>query len=180
MIAFVQIVVRLLADLSALVLLALRPRRSIEAENLVLRRQITLYKERGIMPRRIDAATRMSLALLSRCCDWRSCLTIVRSETVIRWHRVGWRLFWRYISRPGRPPITLELRDLIRRMAAENPLGVKSGSPTNCCSNSAFEYHRARSVSTCRSDHPVAPAGVKVGLHFCAITPRRYWPVISW
>jgi hypothetical protein len=89
MIAVIQTVVRLLAELGALVLVILRPRRSIEAENLVLRRQIALYKERGIKPRRIDAATRMSLAWLSRCCDWRSCLTIVRRETVIRWHRAG-------------------------------------------------------------------------------------------
>ena len=40
----------------------------------------------------------------------------------MRWHRAGWRLFWRYKSRPGRPPIPLELRSLIRRIASENPL----------------------------------------------------------
>jgi putative transposase len=122
MLAILQIVLRLLADLVALVLLTLRPRRSIEVENLVLRRQLALYKERGIKPRRIDPATRLSLAVLSRFCDWRSCLTIVRPETVVRWHQAGWRLFWRYKSRPGRPHIPLELRQLIRRMAMENPL----------------------------------------------------------
>jgi len=47
---------------------------------------------------------------------------VVRPETVIRWHRAGWRLLWRYKSKPGRPPIPLELRQLIRRLAAENPL----------------------------------------------------------
>ena len=73
-------------------------------------------------PRRIDATTRASLALLSQLCDWRSCLVVVRPETVLRWHRAGWRLFWRCKSRPGRPPIPLELRQLIRRMATENPL----------------------------------------------------------
>ena len=73
-------------------------------------------------PRRIDAAMRASLALLSRLCDWRSCLIVVRPETVVRWHRAGWRLLWRFKSRPGRPPIPLELRRLIRRMALENPL----------------------------------------------------------
>jgi hypothetical protein len=46
----------------------------------------------------------------------------VRPETLIRWHRAGWSLFWRCKSRPGRPPIPLELRQLIRRMASENPL----------------------------------------------------------
>jgi putative transposase len=91
-------------------------------ENLVLRRQLALYQERGVKPRRIDAATRVSLAWLTRLCNWRTCLIVVRPETVIRWHRAGWRLLWRYKSRPGRPPIPLELRRLIRRMATENPL----------------------------------------------------------
>jgi putative transposase len=121
-IAFVQIVLRSLADLVGLAVLAIRPRWSLEAENLVLRRQLGLFKERGVKPRRIDAATRVSLALLSRLRDWRSCLIVVRPETVVRWHRAGWRLLWRYKSRPGRPPIPLELRQLIRRMATDNPL----------------------------------------------------------
>jgi len=121
-IAFIRVVLQLLADCGGLLALTVRPRRSIEAENLVLRRQLALFKERGVKPRRIDAATRMSLAWLSRWCDWRSCLIVVRPETVVRWHRAGWRLFWRYKSRPGRPPIPLEMRQLIRRMARENPL----------------------------------------------------------
>src|SRR5258706_2154263 len=100
----------------------IRPRRSLEAENLVLRRQLGLFKERGIKPRRIDVATPVSLTLLTRLCDWRTCLMVVRPETVVRWHRAGWRLLWRYKSRPGRPSIPLELRQLIRRMATENPL----------------------------------------------------------
>ena len=122
MIALARMVLRLVADLIGLLVLAVRPRRSIEAENLVLRRQLALFKERGAKPRRIDAATRLSLAWLSRLCDWRSCVIVVRPETVVRWHRAGWRLFWRYKSRPGRPPIPLELRQLIRRMASDNPL----------------------------------------------------------
>jgi transposase InsO family protein len=121
-IVLLRIVLRLLADLAGLIALLVRPRRTLEAENLVLRRQLALFKERGIKPRRIDAATRASPAWLSRLCDWRSCLVVVRPETVLRWHRAGWRLFWRGKSRPGRPPIPLELRQLIRRMATENPL----------------------------------------------------------
>ena len=131
MIAFARIVLRVLADLVGLVALSIRPWRSVEAENLVLRRQLALFKERGVKPRRIDAATRMSLAWLSRLCDWRSCLIVVRPETVVRWHRAGWRLFWRYKSRPGRPPIPLELRQLIRRMASDNPLWGEE-LPMNC------------------------------------------------
>ncbi len=121
-IVFIQIILRLLADVGGLVVLSVRFRRSVEAENLFLRRELALYRERGIKPRRVDPATRVSLALLSRLFDWRDALVVVRPETLIRWHRAGWRLFWRGKSRPGRPPIPLELRQLIRRMATENPL----------------------------------------------------------
>ena len=122
MTALLHIVLRLLADLVDVIVLALRSRRSLEAENLVLRRQLGLFRERGVKPRRIDAATRVSLTLWTRSCDWRSCLFVVRPETLIRWHRAGWRLLWRHKSRAGRPPIPLELRQLIRHMATENPL----------------------------------------------------------
>jgi transposase InsO family protein len=121
-IVLVRIVLQLLADLAGLLVLSVRPRRSVEAENLFLRRELALYQERGVKPRRVDAATRVSLTLLSRLFDWRDALVVVRPETLIRWHRAGWRLFWRCKSRPGRPPIPLELRQLIRRMATENPL----------------------------------------------------------
>jgi len=122
-IALASMIARLIADLVGLLVLTARSRRSIEAENLVLRRQLALFKERGVKPRRIDVATRLSLVWLSRLCDWRSCVIVVRPKTIVRWHRAGWRLFWRCRSRPGRPPIPLELRQLIRRMATENPLG---------------------------------------------------------
>ena len=78
-----QIVLRLLTDLIALTVFAFRQRRATAAEILVLRRQIALYKERGIKPRRIDAVTRLSLALLSRFFNWRDALVVVRPETVI-------------------------------------------------------------------------------------------------
>src|SRR6476660_2666617 len=121
-IVLAHLVLRLLGDLVSLSALSIGPRRSLEAENLFLRRQLALYQERGVKPRRVDAATRISLALLSKLFDWRSALVVVRPETLIRWHRAGFRLFWRWKSRPGRPPIPLELRQLIRRMARENTL----------------------------------------------------------
>ena len=92
------------------------------AENLFLRRQLALFIERGVRPRRIDAATRVSLAVLAKMFDWRGALVVVQPATMIRWHRAGWRLFWRMKSRPGRPRIPIELRELIRRMARENVL----------------------------------------------------------
>jgi hypothetical protein len=102
--------------------LIFRPRRSLEAEVLFLRRQLALYVERGVQPRRIDVATRVSLNFLSRWFNSRSALVLVQPQTLIRWHRAGFRLFWQWTSRPGRPPIPRELRELIRRLARENPL----------------------------------------------------------
>jgi putative transposase len=117
-----SIIVRLAWDMVRWCGLLLRPRESVEAENLFLRRQLALYLERGVKPRRVDAATRVMLTLLSRWFDWRSALVVVRPETLIGWHRAGFRLFWRWKSRAGRPPIPKELRELIRRMAEENPM----------------------------------------------------------
>jgi putative transposase len=117
-----SIVVRLTWDLIRWWGLFLRPRKSLEAEILFLRRQLALYRERGVKPKRVDAVTRVTLAFLSRWFDWRTALVVVRPETLIRWHRSGFRLFWRWKSRPGRPRIPQELRELIRWMASENPL----------------------------------------------------------
>jgi transposase InsO family protein len=109
-------------DFLRLVVSFLRSSRALRAENLVLRKQLASYIERGIKPRRGDHATRVSLALSTRLFDWRDTVVIVRPATIVRWHRMGWRIFWRRKCRAGRPPIPPELRSLIRRMAAENPL----------------------------------------------------------
>jgi hypothetical protein len=101
--------------------LTLRSSLAVEAENLFLRRQLALYVERGVTPRRIDSVTRIALTVLSGFFDWRDALVVVRPETLLRWHRQGWKLFWRLKSRPGRPPIPSRLQALIRQMARENP-----------------------------------------------------------
>jgi len=121
-IALLDVAGQLLADVLRFAIVALRPTRIVVAENLFLRRQLALYVERGVKPRRPDVATRVSLASLSRLFDWRTSLVVVRPETLIRWHRAGFQLLWRLKSRPGRPAIPVELRQLIRRIAAENPL----------------------------------------------------------
>jgi putative transposase len=112
---------RLIEDSVHWAFLLCRSAESIRAENLFLRRQLALYIERGVRARRIDAATRVSLALLARRFDWRSSLVVVKPATLLRWHRAGWRLFWRLKSQPGRPAIPKQLQTLIRRMAQENP-----------------------------------------------------------
>lgn len=111
-----------LADAVRVGRLFLRSSSSIRAENLVLRRQLARYIERGVKPRRIDHPTRVSLALFTRLCDWRDSVVSVRPSTIVRWQRLGWRIFWRLKSRAERPPIPAELRMLIRRMARDNPI----------------------------------------------------------
>ena len=122
MVWVVRVVAALLADAFRLVLLLLRSSSAIRAENLVLRKQLGQYIERGGKPRRVDCVTRISLALLTRVFDWQNAAAIVRPKTIIRWHRAGWRLFWRFQCKLGRPPIPAELRALIRRTTAENPV----------------------------------------------------------
>ena len=122
MVNLARIAGRLIEDAFRWVILLFRSTEDVRAENLFLRRQLALIRERGVQPRRVDAATRVSLAVLAKLFDWRSALVVVQPATLIRWHRAGWKLLWRVKSRPGRPPIPRDLRMLIRRMADENPL----------------------------------------------------------
>jgi len=97
-------------------------RADLVLENLALRQQLAILARRR--PRRrlcaLDRAFWVGLAKLWP--GWRDTLAIVRPATVIRWHRLGFRLFWRWRSPPtGRPSIKADLRTLIRRIATENP-----------------------------------------------------------
>jgi putative transposase len=111
----------LLVDALRYLGLCLRPPGTLAAENLFLRKQLALYQERHIKPKRATHATRIALIWLARWFDWRQALVIVQLQTLSRWHRQGFRVFWRWKSRPGRPPIPTALRALIHRMARENP-----------------------------------------------------------
>jgi putative transposase len=122
MLQLARAIVGVTSDVLRLCVLFMRASIAIRAENLVLRRQLARYIERGIKPKRVDHVTRVSLALFTRLFDWRDVVVNVRPSTIIRWHRLGWRIFWRWKCRAGRPPIPPELRQLIRRMAAENAL----------------------------------------------------------
>ena len=101
--------------------LCLCPSPALAAENLFLRKQLALYEERQVKPARVTNAIRLAMMWLSYCFDWRSALRIVKPETFIAWHRKGFRWFWRYKSKPGRPVLPKDLQALIRRMALENP-----------------------------------------------------------
>src|SRR5262249_8601187 len=90
---------RLARDLVALIRSAMRSRAQLAAENLFLRKQLAWYPERQVKARRADDATRVILVALSSFVEWRHLLTIVKLETLIRWHRKGFRLWWRWKSR---------------------------------------------------------------------------------
>jgi putative transposase len=101
--------------------LCLRPSPALAAETLFLRKQLALYEERQVKPRRPTHAIRLAMMWLSYFFNWRSALRIVKPETFTRWHRQGFRLFWRWKSKPGRPALPQDLQALIRRMARDNP-----------------------------------------------------------
>ena len=113
-----------LRQLLALFWLLVASRTDIVLENIALRHQVAVLSRERRCPRlrRLD---RVFWVWLSRLWGrWRTALVIVRPETVTRWHRQGWRIYWRWKSRrkTGRPATDAELRALIRRMARENPL----------------------------------------------------------
>jgi transposase InsO family protein len=101
-----------------------KPRWRLEAENLFLRHQLAIALRRAPARLRLCGSDRALLVLMTRL--WPSLLgaaRVVQPETVLRWHRAGFKAFWRWKSRNrvGRPKIDRELRDLIRRMSQENP-----------------------------------------------------------
>ncbi len=81
----------LLLDVLRFIRASLRPRCALAAENLFLRKQLALYLERQVKPRRAGGAAKFTLVLFSKLFPWREALTIVKSETFVRWHRQGFR-----------------------------------------------------------------------------------------
>ena len=103
---------------------ALRSRRQLALENIALRHQLEVLQRNAKRPR-LKPSDRAMWAMLSRILpDWKRHLTIVQPDTVVRWHRAGWRVYWRWRSNPrrGRPKVSVEARTLIGRMSLENPL----------------------------------------------------------
>src|ERR1700736_2017368 len=121
MLLLARAIVGVASDVLRLGVSFLRSSSAIRAENLVLRKQLAWRIERGINPRRVDHATRVRLALFTRLFDWRDAVVNVQPATVVRWHRLGWRIFWRWKCRAGRPPIAPELSSLIPCCSKTHP-----------------------------------------------------------
>ena len=100
-------------------------RATLRLENIALRQQVAVLKRERPRPR-LRPLDRVFWVFLSRLWPrWKDVLVIVKPATVVGWHRQGFRLFWKWKSRhgkPGRPRTSKEIRELIQRMSRENPL----------------------------------------------------------
>lgn len=130
--------------------LLFRSRAALSAEILFLRKQLAFYQETQVQPRRLNGSARFSLILWSRLCNRKEALVIVRPETLIGWHRQGFKLLWNWKSQVGRPRIPEDLRKLIVQMGHENPT-----------------WGQARVA---------AELSVKLGIYVSPRTVLAYWP----
>jgi hypothetical protein len=114
-----------LTTLPAVLSSIFRSRGVLQLENLALRHQIGVLRRSARKRPKLTPGDRLLWVLLSHIWrDWRSALAIVKPETVVAWHRAGFRLFWTWKLRhgqTGRPTVSRKIRDLIRKMCRENP-----------------------------------------------------------
>ena len=118
MLAILRLLMTFAADL-------FRSRRHLELENLFLRHQLNIALRRAPRRLRLHGSDRAVLVWLMRL--WPSLIglaRVVQPDTILRWHRSGFRAYWRWKSRgqPGRPRVSRELRELIQQMSKDNPL----------------------------------------------------------
>ena len=116
-----SIVIPLLSGLLA----SFRSRAELQVEIVALRHQLEVLHRRAAVRPRLLPSDRIFWIWLSRLWPgWRRVVVIVQPATVINWHRLGFRLYWRWKSqrrRPGRPQVSAEVRALIRKMSLSNP-----------------------------------------------------------
>src|SRR5438876_1589050 len=150
----------------------------LEAENAALRHQLIVLQRKTRGRVYLTNGDRVFLVHLYR---WfpsvLKAITIIRPETLVRWHRAGFRRYWRWKSRSlgGRPRIAADLRALIRQMSAENPLwGDHRASMMSCSSSVSRSLSRA-SRSTWSSDAAPRP---RDGGPSCVTTHRTSAPWI--
>src|SRR6476659_1044396 len=125
---------------------AFKSKIRLEAENATLRHQLAVLRRKLKGRAHLTNNDRWFFVQLYR---WfpsiLPVLMFIRPETLVRWHRAGFRRYWRCKSRRqgGRPPIKAELRALIRQMSTENELWVRHVSTANCSSSGLRSRSRA-------------------------------------
>ena len=128
----------MIAFLSLLLHVVVSPFRTkarLEAEIILLRHQLSVLRRRVPSTPKLAVADRLVFVWLYRLFpSVLYAVTIVQPQTVIRWHRTGFRLYWRWKSRSrgGRPKIPGEIRRLIREMSLAIGYGARRGSTVNC------------------------------------------------
>jgi putative transposase len=173
-----QVMAGLAMDLLRFLGANLRSRTALAAENLFLRKQLALYRERQGKPRRASDSLRLTLV--------REALTIVQPATLLRWHREAFRLFWRWRSRPWTPTAPGRAQRVIAAMARDNvtwgeeriaaelllKLGIRASPRT-------VRRYMGRRVAV-EERHSARPGSA--GQRSCGITRRRSWPAtsVSW
>src|SRR5208283_4770061 len=130
---------------------AARSRTAQAAEVLFLRKQLTYYRDHQVRHRRLSDAARLSLVLCSRLFDWKKALMVVTPGTFVRWHRKGFKLYWRWKSRGGRPALPKDIRQIIARMVREN--------------------------ITWGEERVADELSLKLGILVSPRTVRKYWPL---
>jgi len=153
---------------------ALRSHADLAVENLALRQQLASFAKTARRPR-ISGADRWFWIILRRFWTrWLDVLVFVKPETVVRWHRAGFRCYWTWLSRRqrrGRPAVDAELRALIRKMATENPT---FGAPRihGELASLGFDGSERTVRGTCLGVHAV-PTPSSGGSSFSATTAMR-------
>jgi hypothetical protein len=143
--------IAVLRSLAMFIIELFKSRRRLEVENLVLRHQLSIALMRAPASIRLRGSDRALLVWMTRL--WPSTLgsvQVVQPETILRWHRAGFKAFWPWKSRnrAGRPKVERELRDLIRRMR-ESSLGCAADpwrtadAWTRGCAVDGFQIHGA-------------------------------------
>jgi len=117
------LMIHLLYALLATARSSMKSQRELALENLALRQQLAVLKRTSKRPKLTQTDRAFWVALCRLWPDWQHALILVKPETVIGWHRKGFKLYWTWKSRSrgGRPRIDEEIRSLIRRMAREDP-----------------------------------------------------------
>lgn len=132
----IRVVVTFLLGMLAYARTFLISRHSLAMETVALRQQLAVYKRK--QPRaKLNQFDRLFWVIVRRVwSNWSEALVLVKPDTVVSWHRAGYRLFWRWRSRPhqiGRPKVSEEVRRLIRRLKRENPSWGRLASMGSCC-----------------------------------------------